>query len=144
MKCVGFHICCVDNLNKVCYCHVYRSCMWKSRMHPRDFRKHPGISGKYFTVGYCVPKMVSHNCYTSNFSPLFCLWPYVPSFTALLLNNLSKLQAITITSKHITCKSLRKEKQRYSLRPRFTFFCCFFFFFSEVSETLFFGVGDYN
>ena len=34
IKCVGFQICCADNLNKVYYCHVYRSCMLKSGMHP--------------------------------------------------------------------------------------------------------------
>ena len=85
----------------------------------------PGISGQYFTIGYCVPKMVSRNCcYT--LSPLFCVWPFVSSFTALLLNNLSKLQIITIANKHITCKSLRKEKQRYSLRTRVSRFSAVF------------------
>ena len=90
-----------------------------------------------------VPKMVSRNCcYT--LSPLFCVWPFVSSFTALLLNSLSNwLQAITDTSKYITCKSLRKEKQWYSLRIRVSRFSAVFFFFA-MPESLFFDVGDYN
>ena len=53
-------------------------------------------------IGYCVLKMVNRNCCHITLLVLCFLsplWPLVSSFTALLLNNLNKLQVITITSK---------------------------------------------